>query len=181
MPELIPVEHDQFKMAVSAQNPVFDALTTGANIQSNRFTVPQQMTSEGYPYFQAGTAPSYPEAAPSAEGALALQPISPWGWHKDFETELSDPYVRNRLMAITNAEVGTQGPQAQQAFSLGRFPRARHLPSACRSGFGSLRSYEDRPGRWQKGHLAHDGGGDAALRHGHVRHERNLDHVRREY
>lgn len=33
-----------------------------------------------------------------------------------FSSELSDPRVRARLMALTDAEVGNQGPQAHQAF-----------------------------------------------------------------
>ncbi len=42
-----------------------------------------------------------------------------------FAGELSDPSVRNRLFAMTEAEVGGQGPQAQQAFMESVFNRAQ--------------------------------------------------------
>ena len=41
-----------------------------------------------------------------------------------FDAELANPAVRARLLAITNAEVGSQGPQAQQAFMETVFNRA---------------------------------------------------------
>lgn len=43
---------------------------------------------------------------------------------KRFAAELQDPNVRQRLMALTHAEVGAQGPQAQQAFMETIFNRA---------------------------------------------------------
>ena len=41
-----------------------------------------------------------------------------------FSAELADPTVRNRLFAMTEAEVGGQGPAAQQAFMESTFNRA---------------------------------------------------------
>src|SRR5258708_14735697 len=52
MVEFIPVDHDPFGTAVSANDPT-------------AFHPPQQTTPEGYPYVQAGAQPSFPEAAPT--------------------------------------------------------------------------------------------------------------------
>lgn len=41
-----------------------------------------------------------------------------------FASELDDPKVRSRLLALTEAEVGSQGPEAQQAFMETIFNRA---------------------------------------------------------
>lgn len=41
-----------------------------------------------------------------------------------FQNELQDPKIRNRLLALTHAEVGNQGPKAHQAFMETLFNRA---------------------------------------------------------
>lgn len=75
-------------------------------------------------------------------GAVARSPLAPiagndnaasariagawglFGGRQNFSGELTDPAVRNRLFAMTEAEVGGQGPLAQQAFMESTFNRA---------------------------------------------------------
>lgn len=69
-----------------------------------------------------GLAPK-PEAGARRDGAVPAS--GPMLDRKSFEEELKDPAVRQRLFAVTEAEVGSQGAAAQQAFMETIFNRAK--------------------------------------------------------
>lgn len=79
--------------------------------------------------------PTSPQAAPTSalpngigSDAVAKAATTPFADstlnRSSFDAELANPAVRARLLAMTNAEVGSQGPQAQQAFMETVFNRA---------------------------------------------------------
>lgn len=69
-------------------------------------TSPTPESPQGYPFFGPG-------GATSPEGGTAEQPLT---WRQKYKETLSDQTRRELLKAYTDAEVGGQGSEAQQAF-----------------------------------------------------------------
>ncbi len=72
----------------------------------------------------AGILPETAISATDLPAGISAQEVSPFAWRQKFGKELENPEVLNRLYGYTNAEVGNQGPQAQQAFMESIFNRA---------------------------------------------------------
>jgi hypothetical protein len=119
MPNLVPVDHDPWagEMPPDPSMPAFAEATAGKPASGNGQSKPQPSTLIPVDH--------EPEFAVSATDLpVDTTPRDQFG-RSNYKDELANPAVRNRLAAYTQAEVGGQGPQAQQAFMETIFNRAR--------------------------------------------------------
>jgi hypothetical protein len=132
MPDLVRVEHDPFEGA--------DPWGGGDAVNGSEYTPPSvnevEYTPQGIPRITV-TPAAAPQGSPQGEPmdigyvgeqpapAPAVRSTQPLAWRDRFRWELSNPETRDRLAAYTQAEVGGQGQQAQQAFMEETLNRAR--------------------------------------------------------
>lgn len=114
-------------------NPTGAITTPSATVNAGTVAVTGAIPGvSGVPTTATSAAPALPKgigsdavASARAEAASKVTPFADSVLNRSsFDAELANPAVRSRLLAITNAEVGSQGPQAQQAFMETIFNRA---------------------------------------------------------
>jgi len=80
-----------------------------STLHIRRATEKEFLPGSSVPGVAGGSVPGVAGAGPKSAASLAEA-------RAQYAEELKDPAVRDRLMAYTKAEVGNQGPEAQQAF-----------------------------------------------------------------